>query len=140
MLQEIYNLAKSEGSTFVIIKNGEKIHNSQGIGVKPIMEVISQHPEFLQDATVLDKIIGKAAAILLIKYGVREVYGEIMSQLATEILKAHGVEFSYGKLVKNIQNRAGDDLCPLEKSVIVTDDIEKGVENIKHTIAQLMKK
>lgn len=55
--------------------------------------------------TVADKIVGKAAAMLLVKLGVSAVYGEVASVGGVEFLRAHGVEVSYGSLVPYIVNR-----------------------------------
>lgn len=52
---------------------------------------------------VADKIVGKAAAMLLVKLGVSAVYGEVASVGGVEFLRAHGVEVGYRLLAETCQ-------------------------------------
>jgi zinc transport system ATP-binding protein len=54
------------------------------------------------DLMVHDKIIGKAAAMLVIHLGIGHVKGELMSELGKEVLDRYGVKNNYDKLVDRI--------------------------------------
>ena len=54
------------------------------------------------DLTAHDKIIGKAAALLLIHLGIGHVKGELMSKLGKEALDRYGVKNDYTNLVDRI--------------------------------------
>ena len=54
------------------------------------------------DLTVKDKIIGRAAALLLIRLGIRDVRAGIMSKLGMDVLEKHDIHYEYGKLVERI--------------------------------------
>ena len=54
------------------------------------------------DLIVHDKIIGKAAALLLIHLGIGHVKGELMSELGKEVLDRYGVTNEYNNLVDRI--------------------------------------
>jgi ABC-type Mn2+/Zn2+ transport system ATPase subunit len=62
------------------------------------------------DCIVYDKAIGKAAAVLIIRMGFREVHTALMSALAEPLLTVHGVRFSSQVLVPRIQCRTEDSL------------------------------
>ena len=64
-----------------------------------------------------DKIIGAAAAVLIIKMGFTKCHGELMSIKAIELLKLYRVEYSYDKLVDGI-------LCKTEKMVDARNSID----------------
>jgi len=55
--------------------------------------------------TVRDKIVGRAAALLLIRLGIREVRAGIMSKPGKEALETHGVSYEYDSLVDLIDCR-----------------------------------
>ena len=129
----------SEEASFVVIKNNQIIYQDKGNGVKPIMKVLDTDRELLQGAVIVDKIIGKAAAMMLSMGGAVSVYGSLMSQAAEEYLEKKGIEHSYGRCIQVISNRTGDGLCPLERAVADIDDEAQAYEKLKETIAKLMK-
>jgi len=69
----------------------------------------------MRGATVFDKVVGRAAALLLIYGGVKKVLTPIISRGALTVLKRGGATIEYQKIVKNILNSSGTDLCPMEK-------------------------
>ena len=141
---DIFNTAKDRIKngicTCVVIKDCEIIKEANGIGVKPILQLLENEPETLKNAHVCDKIIGKAASMLLILGGVEYVHGEIMSVSGHDFLLKHNIPHSYGNLVNNISNRKNDDICPLEKAVININNVHDGYMAIKDAIAILMEK
>lgn len=126
--------------TFILEKNNENIKMISGMGVKPFMQVIGEDSTLITGANVYDKVIGKAAAMLCVKYGAVEVYGECMSVSGFDFLTAHGITATYGQLVPFISNRTGDGMCPLENSVIDITDPAEGEDKIRATIKILMAK
>ncbi len=49
-----------------------------------------------------DKIVGRAAALLLVYLGVGSVHARLLSEHGREVLEAHGVRYSYDELVERI--------------------------------------
>ena len=80
----------------------------------------------LRGFSVADVIVGKAAAILVVKAGIAEVYGEVMSVSARDYLSNHNIHCSFGTLTERIINRKGDGICPMEQAVAETNDCEAG--------------
>ncbi len=138
MIKQYYTRIHNQISSFIIVKKDTILHEDIDIGVKPIMKIIHSNPTLLQDNIIIDKVIGKAAAILLVKYKAKEVHGLLMSESAMQVLKKHNIPYYYEASVPFIKNRSNDGLCPLEDSVYKCDDIEQGYENIKKRIEQLM--
>ncbi|HHE54362.1 MAG TPA: DUF1893 domain-containing protein [Caldithrix abyssi] len=54
---------------------------------------------------VKDKIIGRAAALILMHLGIKKVHGQTMSRLAREVLDYYNVAFSYDQLIERIACR-----------------------------------
>jgi len=122
------------------VRGGEIIHYASGFGVKPLLAILETTPEILKGSQVYDKIIGKAAASLLALGGAVKAYGEIMSESAERYLAGRGIDYAYTSLVSEIKNRTGDDMCPLEKSVLDEDDPAECHKRLAKTVAALMGK
>ena len=122
----------------VLLQEGRIVYSAEGHGVKPLIAAYESDQQLLQGAVLVDRVIGKAAAMLAVLGGVKGVYGFIMSQSAKEYLQRHGVAAECGSCVTVIKNRTGDDLCPLEKSVQEIEDPAEGYVRLKETIRVLM--
>ena len=100
-------------------------------GVADLFSLVSDEPQFLREASVADKVIGRGAALLLVKGGAREVYSEVISSGALDVLSRAGVTVSFGKEVPNIINRMGTDVCPVEKLTAGTSSPDEAYRLIK---------
>ncbi len=106
---------KKENLSCVICKD-KCVYKSTKRGVAPIMELIKNGTQ-LNGFSVADRVIGKAAAMLFVLAGVREVYSPIMSEPAIEVFTANKINFVFDKSVPFIINRKGDGQCPMEQAV-----------------------
>ena len=124
--------------TFAAVSENE-IYISEKRGVAPILEKIDSDPDFFKGASVADRVIGKAAAMLLEKYGAAEIYAQVTSEYAIAYLNDKNVGFTYDKRVDHIINRDGTDMCPMEKTVLDIDDADEGEKLIRNKIKSMMK-
>lgn len=119
-----------------VLKKGDSVLSSEKTGIAPILQWIGDGMD-LNGYEAADKIVGKAAAMLFVKAGVKEVYGEVMSEPARLFLKSRGIPYSYSTLTDRIINRAGNDMCPMEKTVLHIDDVEEAYAALKETLKRL---
>lgn len=138
MTQNAEKILKENDYSFVAVNCG-KIYTSKKRGVSPILDKIDENPEFFIGSSVADKVIGKASAMLLVKYGVSEIFAKLTSEKAIEFLKNKNVKFSYDSKTEYIINRDKTDMCPMEKAVLNIDDVNIGEKAIRDKIKQLMK-
>lgn len=122
----------------IVLQDGQMVHQGNGRGVAPLLHLYLDHPERMQGAVVLDKIIGKAAAMILVLGGVSKVHGVTMSMAAKEYLIKHGIAVSYDRLIDVIANRSRDGICSIERSVLDLEDPVEGLSCIQDTIKTLM--
>ena len=108
-------------------------------GIAPMMNFIAMGKD-LKGWSAADVIVGKAAAMLFTKAGVKSVYGKVMSKKALDYLTSHSIECSFEKLCERIINREGNDICPMEKAVARTEDFEEGYLALKKKMEQMRKK
>ena len=137
-IQKLKYIVNSNKHAFIAINKNET-YTSDDIGVKPIITKLRQDKEYFKDFVIGDKIIGKAAALLLVLSKVNYVYGKIMSKAAVEVLQSNSIVFEYGEIVDFIQNRTNTGMCPLEDSVKDTCSPENAFFLIEERIKELMK-
>ncbi len=91
-------------------------------GIRPLMNWLTSQPEILENSYVIDKVVGKASALLLTYGKAQKIHGLTMSKAGHEILERYGIEHSWDVMVDYIQNMDHTDMCPMEKKVINIDD------------------
>lgn len=106
-------------------------YTSQQRGIAPILNPMKEQIDFFKDAIVVDKVIGKATAMLLILSGVQYIYAYVLSQKAKDILDQYHIDYGYSEIVSYIQNRDQSDMCPMEKTVYDINDLQVAFEALK---------
>jgi iron complex outermembrane receptor protein len=115
-MKNLIDILHREGCSLVVEKDGEvSIYNQKG--VRDLEHLLKCEPEKLRGARIADKVIGKAAAALMVQGGVVEAYAEVLSRKALPLLEAADVFYVFGELVDGIVIPEGDDRCPLEQIV-----------------------
>jgi hypothetical protein len=100
---------------FALVKENEIFYKSKKQRLEPLLFCLRKYKKQMRGARVFDKVVGCAAARLLLYGRVSEVLTPTISRRALLILQRGGAKVEYRKIVKNILNQKGDDLCPMEK-------------------------
>lgn len=112
-----------EGLT-CILQKGDAVLTSTQRGIRPLLEWIGANAD-TAGASAADRIVGRAAALLYVYMGVKEVYAEVLSEGGLAVFRGSGIRAEYGVLTPRIINRAGTGICPMEQAVLaVTDPAE----------------
>ena len=74
-----------EGKHSLVVANGE-VCTFNGRGVIDLYHLLQDDPGFLYEASIADKVVGKAAAALLALANVKEVYADVIGWCPLEIL------------------------------------------------------
>lgn len=131
MDKELINVLVDEGCRGVVRSVQGELRTFSRRGVADLFNLVADEPDFLRGASVADRVIGRGAALLLVKGGAREVYAQVISFGALEVLRSVGIETSFDKEVPNIINRTGTDICPVEKLTASTSSPDEAYERIK---------
>jgi len=131
-------MIESEFSCFAYLKIGE--YTSRYSGIRPLLQPLNKDKTFFEDAIVIDKVIGKSAAFLLIYGKVKKVHAFVMSIHAKNLLELHNIDYSYDKLVPYIENNTKTDMCPMEKTVLKIEDVNEALNALNRKVDELMKK
>ena len=120
------------GHTICLCKGGNCLY-SESRGIAPMINFIDSGAD-LTGYSVADTVVGKAAALLFVKCGIKEVFAKTLSEKAKKVLESNGVYFEYDILTEKIINRAGTDICPMEKAVTNTDNPEEAYLILKNQL------
>jgi hypothetical protein len=101
--------------SLVVVKCGRVIFESNLQGLSGLILAIDTLGLNLHNSSVADKVVGKAAALLLAYSHISEVYAEVISKDGLETLDEYGIRVEYASLIPRILNRRGEDICPFEK-------------------------
>jgi hypothetical protein len=127
----------SESKTLVLAKDGGIIASSSGRGIADLVGFVETLRDELAGASMADKVVGKAVALLVRYAGIVAVHAGMMSESAKKALEGTEISYCYAKLVPRILNRAGDDLCPMEKLSLAYDDPTEGVMALKALVTKM---
>lgn len=104
------------GGYSCVIMNNTEVRTFNRRGVEDLYDLLRNDRAYLQGSTVTDKIVGKAAAALMILGGVVRVYAEVISESALEFLQRARIKVEYSRMVPFIENRDKTGWCPLESA------------------------
>ena len=123
------------GHTICLCKEGNCLF-SEKRGIAPMMGFIGDGVD-LSGYSVADMVVGKAAALLFVKCGIKRVFAKTLSEYAKKTLELYGIDYEYETLTERIINREGTDTCPMEKAVTDTDNPEEAYIILKNTLKEL---
>ena len=119
-LEKAKETLKNDKCTCVLTL-GNVMFKSKERGVQPLLDWMNSGNNYM-GYMIADKVVGRAAAFIDIAMGIREVYAEVMSEGAKELLEKNHVEAHADTIIPQIMNNDKSDVCPLEKAV-------EGIEN-----------
>ncbi len=136
-IEEMKSLLNKDDIVCVLSK-GDVLLTSNLKGVRPWIKWLRECPDVLQDAVVVDKVVGKAAAMLMAVAKIKRLYTPMISENALQFLSDTSIDFSYDKTVPFIVNNERNGMCPMEQTVVHIEDPHQGYQALLAKIAQLM--
>ena len=113
-----------EDSVLILSKNNEEIYRSVGEGLKPLIEALGK----VRGEIVVDRVIGAAAAFLIVALDAEEAYSRVISSRGVEILEANRIRWEALRLVRSILKEGKE--CPFERAVRGVKDPYEAVKRI----------
>lgn len=109
-----------DNSTLNVFLDKKLVFQSSGKWLHPLFELeefLTCHPIDMSKAEVRDKVIGKAAAMLIPRLGAGSVHGGVMSELGREVFIRANIPHTYAELVARID-------CQTEELLLDVTDLE----------------
>ena len=125
------------GGLSCVICNGSEVRRFSQRGVKDLLRLLHDEPEFLRGAFVADKVVGKGAAALMVLGGVAGLYTDVISTPARTLLESNGIAVTAAVESPNIRNRAGDGICPVEALCADCTTAEECLPGIENFVAKM---
>ncbi len=125
-----------KNSTCTVLRGDEVIYSSGFTGIRPVLDIIHSGTD-ITGCTAVDKIVGKAAALLYVYAGVSCVYAEVMSYEGKRLLKENNIDTHFLNLTEKIINRRGDGICPMEETVLEIDDPSTALTALETKVKEL---
>lgn len=120
------------GLSLMIHLDGEVVFTSGGHGIMPLLEAVDViGRDSLRGSIVVDKIVGRAAALLTLYIGALEVHAGLISAGAKELLMRRGLRHYFGRESPIITGWGGSGVCPFEGLVADIDDPEEAYRRIR---------
>ncbi len=124
------------GYTCVILKQGEVVYSSKHIGIRPVL-LLAYSKTDVSGCVAVDKIVGRAAALIYAYLGMSEVIAHVMSKGAKEVLDKHGIKNSAVTVCESIINRTGDGICPMEQAVMGISEPREALDAVRKKVEEL---
>lgn len=133
MYKPLFDEFLTSNKTLRVYEDGKLIFASDKDRLLPLVEYIDKSASHHRNVVILDKIMGRAAALLCIEADCREVYSPLGSQLAIEVLEQYGINHHLSQIVPCIQKPNQKGMCPMELL-----SIGKEPEEFYHLIKKLL--
>jgi iron complex outermembrane receptor protein len=133
------SLQNDKTISLAIVKHREPVYKHSSSGVRGLFLILENQKELLKDSAVADRVVGKAAATLLVRGEISQLYTPVISSEAIKILKENKIDFDYDNQVDYILNNSKTGLCPMEKISIPLDNPDDIYNAISSFIKGVMK-
>jgi hypothetical protein len=106
-----------------LIHDGGIVYSSGNQGIAPLVECIETCASRYRDCLLHDRVIGLAAAKLVVASGmITSIVAGVSSQPAVEFLKKSHIPMESQSVVPRIMARDGVSTCPMEQKAMATED------------------
>ena len=131
---------KEKNLSLVIVNNGKVVFETKKQGVNGFLQAIETLNQDLIEASVADKIVGVAAALLFVYSGLSSVFAFTISKGGLKVLEDNNIVCQFEKKVSNILNRSKTDVCPFEKLAMDSKSSDEAYLKLKYFVSQMISK
>ena len=101
----------------MIYDKGKLLFESRSKGIRPHLEAIEQLGQRIHGTVMVDKIVGRAAALLILYSRASEAFAMVLSEPGKQVFDFHSFKHNYVDLVPHIKQKDGRIYCPFERIV-----------------------
>ena len=109
--------------SLALVQGDEIVYSSDSSGLKPLWDCLEKYRQSKDKFILFDKVIGLAAARLVVYSGIIEaIQTRLISQPAKQLLKENKVKIEADEIVANILRKDKSAVCPGEVIALNTND------------------
>lgn len=105
----------ADGLAFVLVKDGVILGTGSRDGIAELLQVVHELGDTVHRASLADKIVGKAVAMVARQACIQAVYSPLASAAARDALAKDNITLECDRLVPLILNKRNDGPCPMER-------------------------
>lgn len=124
--EALLRIVNADHLSLIVFQN-DSIYRYNSRGVQDLLTILEEEPERLKGAIVADKVIGKAAASLMIAGKVKGVYTNLICTPARELFEAAKIPVYAIEEVPQILNRDRSGQCPIDSRLNEAQSVEECV-------------
>ena len=130
--EALLNMLNANNQSLVVLNN-DSLSYYNGRGVSDLLQLLNEDSDRLNGAIVADKMVGKAAATLMVAAKVREVHTNLICTSALEVFRTAGIPVFFTEEVPQILNRDHSGQCPIDALLNEAESVEECVSilNVK---------
>lgn len=130
------------GHSLVLKTDTDEILVFDGRGISDLMQMLQSPLNILEGSILADKVVGKAAAALMILGKVKAVYADTISEQALQLFNstAQEIDVAYHNEVEYIINRTKTGWCPMELACKDVKTPQECLARIKVKLQELQQK
>ena len=117
MSSELFNKFLASDDTLRVYYRDRLVFNSSSNKIWPLLDYAIRFVPCEDGVIVFDRVVGNAAALLLVKVGCLEVYSSLGSEPAARTLEHAGIAYHFTETVPYVQNPDRSDICLMEKLI-----------------------
>ncbi len=114
-----------------IVKCKQAIFETRAPRIVGFLEAIERFKEKLDGASVADRVVGKAIALLCVYSKIRAVYASTLGREAKTVLEKNAICIRWNNLVDNILSDDKAEMCVFEKMLTETTNPKDGYLKLK---------
>jgi hypothetical protein len=118
--------------TLSVVKGRRVIFEAKAHGVSGFLEAVEKLNGRLEGASVGDRVVGKAIALLCVYVNVEAVYAATISKAAKALLEGNAVYLEWNTVVENILTADKSTTCPFEQLVDRITDPASAYRKLKN--------
>jgi hypothetical protein len=128
---------KERSLSLVIVKDKKIIFESSSHGIIGFLQAIEKLGKSLKKASVGDRIVGKAIALLCVYTEVKAVYAETLSERARIFFEKYALHCEWDNIVEKILGANKTKSCPFEKAAEHISNVEEAYEKLKRLLWEM---
>jgi hypothetical protein len=112
-----------------IVSNSCVLHSSDQNGILFLKKLYFEGLDF-SSASIADKVVGSAAAWIIILLQIKNIYADLISKRALFILSDNCNNLEFKNKTDFIFNKEKNDICPMEKKFISVNTLEDAITEL----------
>ena len=124
-IMELKKIQEGQNLSLAAWLKDNTLYTSAEKGIKPVLSMELNDKYYFEDATIVDRIVGKAAAMLFARSKASYIHAGVLSSSAKKVLDDNKISYTYDTMVDFIKNRSNTGMCPMEETVLNEKDPEK---------------